>query len=283
MGSASAKADADATMTLVVAHRFQLVPRSPAEGQAVLIACDSRISYGGARSPDDDGGKLVVLTPRSAVAYAGHRALGERVLARAIRDCERAASELSPDQIRDITGNAFDFFYKANRYKGLRVWGLLAAVSADGAAHIWKLSPGASRIEVHDIVGQPHPIGDPRASRLFERLRDDKWAALTSLNLGKRDPLTVMVMDIGSRVSILLDNTISELKIEADSTVGGPIQNVVVSRHGYLSLRLRAVAGKRSLGELTADDGDVKFRFRPEIAKWTPTFRSPPNLRNTDS
>lgn len=247
-------------MTLAVAYSLAFDPTTPTVERSVFIAADSRLT-----SPTgltaDDGAKVIVLDPVPAVlAFSGAVKLGEPSLALAAK---LVRQEPSPtlDRIGDLTLAAFKEFYRP----GASLSGLLGAVSHDGTSDlIWKLAPHDSReMTAHPVSGSAM-IGNEEAQAAYESTRQEHWTSLTSINPGGAPSVAV---GISYRHVIMFDKTVDEMNRRGSSTIGRPIQALLVTKDRYWSLG----AGKYNeqddeWGQVHPRDGEVRFRYRePEL------------------
>ncbi len=247
-------------MTLAVAFSLTYDLTTPTVERSVFIAADSRITYPKG-PPADDGAKVIVLDPVPAVlAFAGDVNLGERSLALAAK---LVRQEPSPtlDRIGELTLAAFKKFYRP----GASLWGLLGAVSRDGSSDlIWKLAPRDSReMTAHPVSGSAM-IGDEKAQAAYESSRQKHWTSLASINPGGAPPVAV---GISYRHVIMFDMTVNEMNRRSTSTIGRPIQALLVTKDHYWSFG----AGKYNeqddeWEQVHPRDGEVRFRNRePEL------------------
>lgn len=258
-------------MTLAVAFSLTYDLTTPTVERSIFIAADSRITYPKG-PPADDGAKVIVLDPIPAVlAFSGVVNLGEPSLALAAK---LVRQEPSPtlERIRDLTLAAFQKFYRP----GASLSGLLGAVSPDGTSDsIWKLAPHDSREMTVHPVSDSAMIGSEKAQAAYESTRQEHWASLASINPGGAPPVAV---GIGHRHVIMFDKTVDEMNRGGSSTIGRPIQALLVTKDRYWSFG----AGKYNeqddeWEQIHPRDGEVRFRNRePELHQMR---RKAPDLR----
>lgn len=105
---------------------------------------------------------------------------------------------------------------------------------------------------------------------IFERVLHDTWAGVRVLMPGV-DPSMRTTFDMFSRMSACFEAALTEGARADDATVGGPIQNVVISRHGYATFGIGR-HGEDGWQQLHPRDGELRFQYRSEIPpKRTPT------------
>ena len=242
-------------MTLAVAHSLAFDPTSQAE-RSVFIATDSRITENG-RLVGDDGAKVILLDPIPAVlAYAGLVDYGELSLDLAAR---RVRQEPSPnlDKINELTLTAFRNYYRP----GMRLWGLLGAVSSDGSSDsIWKLGPHDGKRMTAQLVHPLAMIGDNKAQEAYERCYKKHWASLRVIRPRGKVPVGI---DSAQRLWLIFDYAIEEMNRTRQSTIGRPIQALLITKD-----RWEALGGgkynqrKGEWEQVHPKDREVRFRRR---------------------
>ncbi len=243
-------------MTLAVAHSLAFDHTSHAE-RSIFIAADSRITLGNARVVDD-GAKVILLSPIPAVlAYAGRVDLGELSMALAAK---LVRQEPSPnlDRIKELTLTAFKNFYRP----GAALWGLLGAVSSNGSSgSIWKLGPHDGKDMTAQLVQSLDMIGDTRAQVAYKRCREEHWAKLRFLRPGSKN--VPVAIDSAQRHCIIFDYAIDEMSQTEQSTIGRPIQALLITKDRWQDLGLgKYNEGKDEWEQAHPKPREVRFRYR---------------------
>ncbi len=247
-------------MTLAVTQSLTFDPTSQHTERSVFIAADSRIMLENGRLVGDDGAKVILLKPVPAVlAYAGEVDYGEKSMAFAAK---LVWKERSPnlDKIRELTLTAFRRFYRP----GMCLWGLLGAVSSDGSSDsIWKLGPHDGRRMTAQLVHSLDMIGDPNARVAYKRCHKRHWTSLRAMR--PRSKKVPVAIDIAQRHCIIFDYAIDEMNQSGRSTIGRPIQALLVTKDGWLPLGLRKYnQGKDEWEQVDPKHREVRFKYRED-------------------
>ena len=249
-------------MTLAIAYKFQLNPRSDADGQAILIATDSRITNQGRGTQRNDGAKLLRLCDRAAAAYSGSVEFGERSLALAAKlvgECNQPN-----ENVAKSTQEAFQKFYRP----GMSLSGLVGTVSPIGKADVWMLAPGPGTWITLKRGTQAHyMIGDPKAQKYFEQALKEHWASLQSLGSFGRETVRELAVEMATRISAIFDIAIAEANKQRKASIGRPIQIGLLTRYGWAAIGAQKTDKDMEVWEqLHPEPGEVRARYRePEF------------------
>lgn len=248
-----------AQMTLAVAYSLLFDPTAKVDERSIFMATDSRITIEQAGQPTravDDGAKVILLDPVPAVlAFAGRVDLGERSLAHAAK-LIRSEPSLTFEEIKELTLTAFKKFYRP----GEDLWGLLGVVSTDGRqAQRWKLGRhDGKELTALQVDGNPAMIGDPRAQAAYETSQEN--AKISSIYPGGPPP---MALGIGQRHCTIFDGAIEEMNRQGISTIGGPVQALLVKKDGWFAFSgAKYNKEKADWEQIRPRPGDVRFRYR---------------------
>lgn len=248
-------------MTLAVAYSLTFDPIAENADRSVFIAADSRTTDKLTGRTADHGAKVILLDPVPAVlAFAGEVKLGELGLALAAKLVRRESSP-TLERIKELTLSAFKNFYRP----GKSLWGLLGAVSGDGASDsIWSLGPHNGKEITAQTDSHSAMIGDLEAQAAYKSTLQKHWTSVSLIQPSGAPPVAVST---SYRYGIIFDMAIDEMHRRGKSTIGRPVQALLITKHRYWSFGGGKYNQQDDAWEqVHPTSGEVRFRFRePEL------------------
>ncbi len=109
------------------------------------------------------------------------------------------------------------------------------------------------------LVPLPAMIGDLKAQTAYERCREKHWTSLRTIRPGP----TNVAIDIAQRLCIIFDYAIDEMSQTGQSTIGRPIQALLITKDRWLALGGgKYNQGKDEWEQVHPKPGEVRFRYR---------------------